>query len=173
MKTSNPSQSDKLKNQNPEQDINESANEKRNMNQSNSNKNMPGSPGNSNYKSNKGTGMSSEAGANQTEESWQGTGGSNPTMQNDMNNVNKSRGSGNMSNVGTSRESMGSTTDEGIDGNQGSGNLNTDKIKNQSDQQRRSSMGDGTREMREKNMKNAKLPDEEMNDVDWGSSKNK
>ena len=172
MKTSNPSQSDK--NKSPEQDVNESPNEMRNINQSNANKNMPGSSNNSNYKTNKGTGMSSEAGANQTEESWQGTGGSNPTsMQNDMNNANQSRGSGNMSNVGTSRESMGSTTDEGINGNQSAGNLNTDKIKNQSEQQRRSSMGDGTPEMREKNMKNTKLPDEEMNDVDWGSSKNK
>jgi translation initiation factor IF-2 len=172
MKTSNPSQSEKLKNKRHEQDVNENANKMGNMNQSNSNKNMPGSSGNSNYKSNKGTGMSSEAGANQTEESWQGTGGSNPTsMQNDMNNINKSRGSGNMSNVGTSRESMGSTTDKGIDGNQDSDNLNTDKIKNQSNQQRRSSMGDGTPEMREKNMKNTKLPDEEMNGVDWGSSK--
>ena len=171
MKTNNPSQSDKLKNKSPEHDVNESANEMRNMNQSNSKKNMPGSSGNSNYKSNKGTGMSSEAGANQSEESWQGTSGSNPTSMQNMNNVNQSKGSGNMSNLGTSRESMGSTTDEGIDGNPGSGNLNTDKIKNQSDQQRRSSMGDGTPEMREKNMKNTKLPDEEMNDVDWDSSK--
>jgi hypothetical protein len=117
--------------------------------------------------------MSSEAGANQSEESWQGTGGSNPTsMQNDMNNANQSRGSGNMSNVGTSRTNMGNTSNESLGGNAGSGNLNTDKIKNQSEQQRRSSMGDGTPEMREKNMKNTKLPDEELNDVDWGSSKN-
>jgi hypothetical protein len=68
---------------------------------------------------------------------------------------------------------MGNASDEGLGGNAGSGNLNTDKIKNQSDQQRRSSMGNGTPEMREKNMKNSNLPDEEMNDVDWGSSKNK
>ncbi len=171
METGNSSESDKLKNQSPEQD-NENADERKNMNQSN--KKVPGAPGNPNYKSNKGTGMSSEAGANQSEESWQDTGGGNPaSVQNDMNNANQSRGSGNMSNVGMSTRNMGGTSDEGLGGTPGSGSLNTDNIKNQSDQQRRSSMDDGTPEMPEKNMKDTKLPDEELNDTGRSNSENK
>ena len=122
----------------------------------------------SDYKSNKGTGMSSEAGSNQNEESWQRTGGSKPTsMQNNDKSLNQSsRGSGNMSNTGISNRNTAYNQSD-------SGTLNTDNIKNQSNQQRRSSMGDGTPEMREKNLKNTNLPDEELNDVDWNNSKSK
>src|SRR5689334_21650332 len=111
MKTNNPSESDKLKNQTHEQDVNEKVNEKRSMNQSNSNKSqMSGSSDKPTYKSNKGTGMSCEAGSNQTEKSWQATGGSNPApmQNNDMNSNQSSRGSGNMSSTGTSKGNMGS-----------------------------------------------------------------
>ncbi len=160
MKTNNPSESNKLKNQTHEQDVKDKSNEKRSMNQ------MSGSSDKSTYKSNKGTGMSSEAGSNQNEKSWQDTGGSNPTsMQNNDKNLNpSSTGSGNMSNSGSS---MNNRYD------QDSNTLNTDKIKNQSNQQRRSSMGDGTPEMQEKDLKKSNLPDEELNDVDWNNSKSK
>jgi hypothetical protein len=99
-------------------------------------------------KSSKGTGMSSEAGSSQTEESWQGTGGSQSGMP--------KKEEGNKSYTGKSSET-----------------LNTDNIKNQSDQQRRSSMGDGTPEMDERELKNQRLPDEELDDVDWSSGKSK
>ena len=111
----------------------------------------------SNYKSNKGTGMSSEAGASQNEESWQGTGGSRPKGNSDASNRNADN-----------------TSDKGLSGERsGSGNLNTDNIKNQSDQQRRASMGDGTPEKNEKDLKNTNLANEELNDVDWNTDKSK
>jgi hypothetical protein len=85
-------------------------------------------------------------------------------QNNDMNSNQSSKGSGNMSNTGTSNRNMSSDQP-------GSGTLNTDKIKNQSDQQRRSSMDDGTPEMQEKNLKKDNLTDEELYDVDWNTSK--
>ena len=150
----------------------------RKKNQSNSNKNqMPGSSqsGSSNYKSNKGTGMSSEAGSNQNEESWQDTSGSRPvSSQRNENENQSSKGSGNMSNTGVSNRNMGNTLDAGLTGNKSdSGNLNTDNIKNQSDQQRRASIGDDTPEEDEKDLENTNLANEELNDVDWNTGNSK
>ncbi len=69
---------------------------------------------NNELKKGKGTGMSSEAGSNQTEESWQSTGGSQADAANK-------------------------------DEHENSGKFNTDNIKNQSEQQRKASMEDGTK----------------------------
>jgi hypothetical protein len=144
MKTNN-SSNDKTKGRN---DMNENANEKKmsEMNINTGTDKMFGvsqSNSDTSAKSSKGTGMSSEAGSSQTEESWQGTGGSQSGMP--------KRDEGNASYTGKSSET-----------------LNTDNIKNQSDQQRRSSR-DGTPEMGEQDLKNNKLGDEELTDIDWNA----
>lgn len=70
MKKNNSSENDKTKNLN--HDVKEGMHEKRNSNQPEN----TGKSVHSNYEMNKGTGMSSEAGSDQTKKSWQGTGGS-------------------------------------------------------------------------------------------------
>jgi hypothetical protein len=82
MKTNNPS--DKTRNQNLEQDVNESTGESRNLNDPKNpdkNRTQHSSQGSTaehagDYRSNKGTGTASEAGSSQSEKSWQDTGGS-------------------------------------------------------------------------------------------------
>jgi hypothetical protein len=150
MKTNN-SSGGKIKDRN--KNMHENTNEKKmsEMTQNTGTNKMYGvsqSNSDTSAKSSKGTGMSSEAGSSQTEESWQGTGGSQSGMP--------KKEEGNKSYTGKSSET-----------------LNTDNIKNQSDQQRRSSMGDGTPEMDERELKNQRLPDEELDDVDWSSGKSK
>jgi hypothetical protein len=146
MKTNN-SSGDKTKDRN--KNMNEDTNEKKmsEMTQNTGTNKMYGvsqSNSNTSAKSSKGTGMSSESGSSQTEESWQGTGGSQFGMP--------KKEEGNKSYTGKSSET-----------------LNTDNIKNQSDQQRRSSMGDGTPEMDEQDLKNNRLGDEELTDIDWNA----
>ena len=71
---------------------------------------------NLNMKKGKGTGMSSEAGSSQTEESWQGAGGSNASeaQRKNMDSENDDKdlkGSLNMSNSGTSKKWNNSNSD--------------------------------------------------------------
>jgi hypothetical protein len=101
-------------------DKNEDVSESRNLNDpENVDQNrMPGSSqtsaaGNSGvHRSNKGTGMSSEAGSDQSEQSWQDTGGSQQgsaqkNSGNNNNNNEQLRGSGNMSRPGSGQYMSG------------------------------------------------------------------
>lgn len=102
-------------------DANDSTNEDQN-NQSNSEQNNinrvknSGDDNSNVYNKGKGTGMSSEAGSSQTEESWQGAGGSNASeaqrksMGSESDNKNL-KGSSNMSNSGTSKKWNNSDSD--------------------------------------------------------------
>lgn len=104
MNTNNPS--DKNRVQHLEQDANENANDNQNvsdaknadkkrMQQSSDNKDLAGR---GEYRSNKGTGMSSEAGSEQSEKSWQGTTGSKPGASENRNYNNDAGGGNNYSN---------------------------------------------------------------------------